>query len=94
MKAELPALARRIVWWKSPDDALGDQTRFLAQLMTFGTWDDWLIGLRHWSEDDFRAALVNAPSGVLAARSWAYWHRRLGLESIPPLPIRRLPNAA
>ena len=93
MNAETRALAQRLIWWKSPEEALSDQTRFLAQLMTFGTWEDWQTGLRYWSEDDLRAALRNAPAGVFDPRSWAYWHRRLGLETIPPLPTRHLPDA-
>jgi hypothetical protein len=94
MNAETRALAQRLVWWKSPEEALTDQTRFLAQLMTFGTWKDWQMGLRYWSEENFRTVLRNAPAGVFDPRSWAYWHRRLGMELIPPLPTRHLPDAA
>lgn len=94
MPPDLRTLARRLFWWKPPEEALGDPVRFLAQVMTLGTWDDWQTALRHWSEDDFRAALRTAPPGVIDPRSWSYWHHRLGLTPVPPLPVRRIPDAA
>jgi len=93
MPDDLHALARRLFWWKEPEGALAEPVRFLAQVMTLGTWEDWQVALRHWSEEDFRRALRHAPPGVIDPRSWAYWHRRLGIEPIPPLPVRHIPDA-
>lgn len=87
---DLERLARRLFWWKTPEDALRQPLRFLAQLMTWGTWDDWQVAQRFWSDDDFRAALRAAAPGVFDPRSWTYWHRRLDLLPIPPLPQRQL----
>lgn len=89
----LEALSRRLIWWKAPADALADRTRFLAQVMTFGTWDDISEAKTFWSETAFREALREAPAGVFDVRSWTYWHHVLGLLPVPPLPTRKLPQA-
>jgi hypothetical protein len=34
---DLEIVASRLFWWKSPEEALADQNRFLAQVMTYGT---------------------------------------------------------
>ncbi|MGI8436927.1 MAG: hypothetical protein ACR2NX_08485 [Chthoniobacterales bacterium] len=88
----LARLAQRLVWWKNPAEALADPDRFLAQLMTFGTWNDLQEATRFWPEDQFRSALRRAPAGVFDRRSWAYWHHRLDLLPVPPLPTRKLPK--
>ncbi len=88
---ELQRLARRLFWWKPPEEALADPVRFLAQLMTLGTWDDVCLARRFYSDEDFRAVLRAPPPGVFDGRSWSYWHCVLGAVSVPPLPERRLP---
>jgi len=45
---------------------------------------------RHVSDEGFRAALDNAPPGVIDGRSWAYWNSKMGRYPAPPLPKRRL----
>jgi len=37
---ELLGVARRLIWWMPPEEALECPGRFLAQVMTLGTWDD------------------------------------------------------
>jgi hypothetical protein len=86
------SLARRLFWWKAPEEALADKNRFLAQLMTFGTWRDIEEARRHWPNAVFVQALRHAPPGVFDARSWTYWHYVLDLLPIPPLPARELPG--
>lgn len=88
--AELMAAARRVVWFKAPEDTLVDKTLFLAHVMTYGTVEDVLTARRHFSADEFRATLENAPAGVFDPRSWAYWNTVLGRLPVPPLPKRRL----
>lgn len=92
MKAsvELKAVARRVVWFKAPEEALVDKTHFLAHVMTYGTVEDVLTARKHFSAEEFRAALENAPAGVFDPRSWAYWNTVLGRLPVPPLPKRRL----
>lgn len=87
---DLRQLARRLFWWKSPEEALAYPVRFLAQVMTFGTWEDLRVARRYWTEADFRAVLAAPPPGVFDPRSWTYWHRVFGIEPVPPLPRRHL----
>jgi hypothetical protein len=45
---------------------------------------------RYVTDQDFREALDHAPPGIIDARSWAYWHSKLGRFPPPPLPKRQL----
>lgn len=83
-------LAAKLIWWKTPDEALEDEHRFLAQAMTFGSWDDMQLVLSTFGADALMSVLAAAPVGVFDRRSWAYWHARFGLDPLPPLPRRRL----
>ena len=83
-------IARRLFWWKSPEEALSAPIRFVSQVMTFGTWDDIQVALAEFGEDAFRAALDSPPAGVFDARSWNYWHLVFGRTPVPPLPERAL----
>lgn len=88
---DLEQVASRLVWWREPSDALADQLRFLAQVMTYGTIEDLAVVRRHFPESAFREVLANPPAGVFDPRSWTYWHIRFGLEPAPALPKRLLP---
>ncbi len=88
---ELQRLARRLFWWKPPEEALANPLRFLAQVMTLGTWDDLCVACRFYSQEDFRPVLDTPPVGVFDARSWWYRHRVFGAASVPSLPRRPLP---
>lgn len=83
-------VAARLIWWKAPDAALADHGRFLAQAMTLGNWQDMELVDSIFGTDALKAVLADAPPGVFDPRSWAYWHARLGLTPVPPLPRRRL----
>jgi hypothetical protein len=87
---ELQALARRVVWFKSPADAMAMPTHFIAHVLTYGTHEDIGVLRRFVSDDELRAALASAPPGVFDDRSWAYWHLMLDRYPAPPLPVRRL----
>ena len=87
---ETEALARRLVWFEEPDEALADPVRFLAYAFEAATHEDMAILRRHVSEADFRAALNAAPPGIIRPRSWAYWHAKFGQVPAPPLPKREL----
>ena len=60
---ELLTVAKRLVWFKAPDDALKDVKLFPAQVMTYGTLSDMTTTLRYFSEDDFEAVL-NDPQHI------------------------------
>lgn len=83
-------VAARLFWWKLPAEALADERRFLAQAMTFGSWDDVAVVSATFPDPALQAVLADAPPGVFDQRSWAYWHARFGLLPVPPLPRRRL----
>ena len=87
-KEKLFALARRLVWWKTPEDALAERNRFLAQMMSLGTWQDIEEAKQFCPGAAFRDALRHAPPGVFEPRSWSYWHRLLEVLPIPRLPTR------
>ena len=42
----LHKIAEKLFWWKRPESALELLPRFLAQVMTLGTWDDVKAGGR------------------------------------------------
>ena len=93
MRAELlKAMAAKYVWWKSADDAIAWPERVIAQVMDIGDWDDVQLLASQVSDDMLRHVLTHAQAGQFNARSWAYWHYRLGLcdvDQVPPLPVRR-----
>ncbi len=88
--AELEALARRVVWFKPPDEALKAPAHFVAHALTYGTHADTQLLRRYLSDDNLLAMLADAPAGVFDARSWAYWHLLLSGKQAPPLPTRKL----
>jgi len=88
---ELVSLARRLIWWMPPGEALGERSLFLARVMTLGTWDAIELVRREWGDEVFGETLDNPPAGIFDLASWHYWHRRLGRRTIPPLPKRIIP---
>ena len=89
-REELLRVARRMVWFKPPEEVLADAALFLSYAMTYGTVDDLRVVRAHYTDDELRRALRSGVPGVFDARSWAYWHARLGVEPAPDLPVRRL----
>jgi hypothetical protein len=87
-------VARRIIWFESPEQALVDPIRFMAYAMTYARHEDMRVIRRYVSDDDFREALDRAPAGIIDPRSWAYWNSKLGRYPPPRLPVRRFGIAA
>ena len=85
---ETEAIARRIVWFEEPAEALADPIRFMAYAMASATHEDMKALRRHVSDDDFREALDKAPPGIIDQRSWAYWNSKMGRYPAPPPPKR------
>lgn len=85
----LLGVARRVVWFKEPAEALDDPVHFLAHVMTYGTIEDLRAIEGVIGREEFREALEQAPAGVFDARSWAYWNLMVGRVPAPPMPVRR-----
>lgn len=85
--SELNEIARRIIWFEAPEQALADPHRFLAYAFRYAVPEDMATLRRHLSDDDLREALENAPPGIIDGRSWAYWRLMLDLPE-KPLPVR------
>lgn len=91
MSPELRRIASRVVWWDTPDKVLAREDDFLCRVMALGTLADVNYVEATYGTDRLRQALNAAAPGVLDPRSWHYWHHRLGLEAVAPLPSRQLP---
>jgi hypothetical protein len=90
LNPETEAVARRMIWFEPPAQALAEPIRFLAYVMAGATPADLFVLRRYVSDEDFREALDHAPPGIIDARSWAYWNLRMGRDPAPPMPVRRL----
>lgn len=89
VNAETLALAGRLVWFEPPEQALADPVRLLAYAFRHARSNEMAILRGHLGDEQLREALMNAPPGIIDARSWAYWHLMLDLEP-GPLPQRRV----
>jgi hypothetical protein len=86
---QLKGIAKELFWWQPPEISLSNPRRFLAQVMALGTWDEVQHVKDVFGWDAFKDALLNAPAGVMDARSWAYWHNFFGLREAE-MPRRSL----
>lgn len=87
----LKLLARRYIWWKSPEEAVREPRQVIAQVMNLGDWDDAVAMRQRLGDAALQDALTHAEAGQFNARSWTWWHYRLGLArtgEVPPLPAR------
>lgn len=90
---ELRREAKRVVWFKTPEEALEDKQLFLAHVMTFGTLEDIVTAMKYYSDADFDFVLAEPPVGIFDRRSWNYWNLRYHHEPVPPLPRRKFPSS-
>jgi hypothetical protein len=89
LRPALIPIAKRVFWWGAPEEWLEDAVRFVAQVMTFGDWNDTALTLKLLGDSLFRQVLESPPPGVFDIKSWTYWHHRYQM-SVPPLPFRKL----
>lgn len=87
---EIEVIARRVVWFEPPEEALADPVRFMAYALATATHEDMKVLRRYVSEEDFREVLDHAPPGIIDRRSWAYWNSKMGRYPPPPMPTRKL----
>jgi len=85
---ELLTVARRVVWFRDPVDALADPVHFLAHVMTYGTIEDLTALQDIIGKGQFCEALDHAPPGIFDPRSWAYWNLKCGRQPAPRMPTR------
>lgn len=90
---ELRRVAKRVVWFKTPEEALEDKQLFLAHVMTYGTLEDIVTAMKYYSDADFDFVLADPPVGIFDRRSWNYWNLRYHHEPVPPLPRRKFPSS-
>ena len=86
-------LAKRYVWWLTPEEAVEYPQRVVARVMDMGTFEDIheLVGIV--GKESLRQALHNAEAGQFRPRSWSYWQyilNELADDALPPLPVRRV----
>jgi hypothetical protein len=85
-------LAGKYLWWMSPEEALKDQERLVAQVMTLGTFEDVRRIETELGDEYLRSVVKGARPGRFDDKAWTYWHYRLGLAEpgkVPALPQRR-----
>lgn len=82
-------MARRVIWFESPEQALADPVRFVAYAMAKSTPEDMDLILQHIGQDGLRESIKAAPPGIVDARSWAYWNLMADIEPALPIPQRR-----
>ena len=89
--AGLIRVARKVVWYDSPEETLADLPTFLAHLMVYGSPTDLAVVECYVPLEEFRRVLDTAPVGVFTKDSWQRWHERFGM-AVPSLPRRRFPD--
>ena len=89
---ELQQVAKRVIWFDSPQQALQNPRLFLAHVMVYGTVEELLIAKRHFEDTDFIGVLNDPPAGVFDRRSWAYWNLVYDRDPATPLPSRQFPS--
>ena len=89
---QLKRLSTRYIWWKTTEEALQNPRRIIAQVMNIGDFEDMQQLAETLGDEALRDVLRQAEAGEFNARSWHYWHYRLGmakLDRVPPLPKRK-----
>jgi len=75
--------AHRLVWWMTPQEALGNPLRLVLQNMDLGTLPDLRLLQDEFSDNELRNMLANAPAGVLSPRSLRFWQVVLNTDAAP-----------
>lgn len=87
------ALAAKYIWWQAPEEAARRPRRVMAQVMDLGTFADVRTLEKTAGAQALADVIDQAEPGWFSARSWHFWHHRLGLvpsgRPVPDLPMRR-----
>jgi transcriptional regulator with XRE-family HTH domain len=88
----LRRMARRYIWWQTPEASIMDPHRVIAQIMDLGTLEDFQEAAAILGKRRMAGVLNLAPPGWFHPKSWAFWNIALGRTTsgrIPPIPTRR-----
>ncbi len=85
---QLRQIAKALLWWQAPEVSLANPRRFLAQVMTLGTWQEVQLVREAFGWDALKDALLNAQPGAFDGPSWAYW------RAVFHLPEAELPRCS
>ena len=50
---DLRRVAKRVVWFKPPEETLNETKLFLAHVMTYGTLEDIVTAMKYYTDADF-----------------------------------------
>jgi hypothetical protein len=85
---ELLAVAKRIFWFGTPEEALEFPKRFLTYAMTYASDEDIEILRKYFTDDDFKATLDDPAPGIFDRSSWAKWNERNVTSALPSRRFR------
>ena len=89
IEPQLPrSIAKRHLWWKTPDEVAARPDLLVAQIMNIGTWDDVVALENTATPEQLRQVLTHAQAGQFSVRSWQFWHLRLHLADVDNVPQR------
>lgn len=86
------ALAKNLIWFEPPEQALRDPIRFLAYAFARADFTEMALLKSLLTHAQLQYALSHAPPGIIDPRSWAYWHLMLDLGEAPGMPERNFPG--
>lgn len=85
----LKIYAAKYIWWKTPEEALHQPDRVVAQVMELGDYDDIQALWEQFGDQYLKAVLLHAQAGVFSPKSgptgiidWDY------LNQVKYLPYR------
>lgn len=87
---ETEKVARRVIWFEKPKQALADPVRFVAYAMRYAMPRDMFVIEKYIDKKDLEYVIDNAPAGIIDSRSWNYWNIKCGRYPAPPMPKRMI----
>jgi hypothetical protein len=68
---DLQRTAKRVVWFKPPEETLNETKLFLAHVMTYGTLEDIVTAMKCYSDADFDLVLEAKTHQAPGTSVWA-----------------------
>ena len=86
-KQAILQVAKQLIWWLPPEDALLHPKRQITQILEYSTPRSVRVMFEYFSWDEIIDALDNPLPGIFSKKSWNFWHVYFG-KYVPPLPSR------